>query len=385
MRKRLAAKRISIKASRKSRSVRTPIIDLHAHFAMQLEPPDRPCDDTVQTERNRALMKAANRFANFENPFSVEPDPRYKLAAAKRAGVHFASVLYQPADELFGPCEPFANLRKQITLVNGALARGRFKLAKTPGDLKRFIENGEAVAFHSLEGAFSVGEPGNVRALAGEGLAYIILAHLVFRNISASVNAFPFMSDAEYDRMFAMPVKGLTSLGVDICTEICRSGIIPDITHATKEAADEVFRIAAANRPRRPVIVSHGAPQGGTASEYKLNLTEDAITKIRDSGGVVGVIFYDHWLLPVGAPPRTPTGISLVVDAIKRIRDSAGTTDCIAIGSDLDGFIQPVKGLENVSKFRDLERELRAHFDATVVEAILWKNALRTLSMGWGR
>ena len=331
-------------------------------------------------------MDVANRFSNFENPIEPKPDPRYTLDRAKKAGVNFASVLCQPADELFGPCEPFLNLKRQISVVNEKIVRGRVKLAKNPTDLKTFITNGDPVAFHCLEGGFSVGSPAKVAALADEGLAYIILAHLVFRDVSANVNAFPFMTDAEFDRMFAMPVPGLTQFGMDVCKEMCRVGIIPDVTHATEQAIEQVFAIADANNPKRPVIVSHGAPRGKTGNEYKLNLSEATIQGIRDREGVIGVIFYDHWLLPVDTPRGTEASVEDVIAAIKRIREVAGSTKCIAIGSDLDGFIQPVKGLENVSKLRNLEKALvDAGFTDDEVRGILFENALSTLSKGWGR
>jgi microsomal dipeptidase-like Zn-dependent dipeptidase len=372
--------------ARRSPRQAVPILDMHAHFPMQLPPPQRPCDNEAQTKRNQFLMDAANRFSNFENPLEPAPDPRYTLDRAKKAGVNFASVLYQPADELFGPCEPFSNLRRQISVVNEKLVRGRVKLAKNPRDLKTFITNGDPVAFHCLEGGFSVESPARVATLADEGLAYIILAHLVFREVSASVNAFPFMSDTEYDRMFAMPVPGLTQFGMDVCKEMCRVGIIPDVTHATEQAIEQVLAIADANNPKRPVIVSHGAPRGKTGKEYKLNLSEKTIEAIRDREGVIGVIFYDHWLLPVDAPAGTETSVQHVIAAIKRIREVAGSTKCIAIGSDLDGFIEPVKGLENVSKMRNLEKALvDAGFSDDDVRGILFENALKTLSKGWAR
>ena len=112
-----------------------PIIDMHAHFPMQLPPPQRPCDNEGQTNRNQFLMDAAKRFSNFENPIEPKPDPRYTLDRAKKAGVNFASVLYQPAAELFGSCKPFSNLKRQISVVNEKLVRGKVKLAKHPTDL----------------------------------------------------------------------------------------------------------------------------------------------------------------------------------------------------------------------------------------------------------
>jgi microsomal dipeptidase-like Zn-dependent dipeptidase len=64
----------------------------------------------------------------------------------------------------------------------------------------------------------------------------------------------------------------------------------------------------------------------------------------------------------------------------------ARTTECIAIGSDLEGFIHPVSGLEHVARIRDLEAALLRDrsFTSEQVEGILWKNAFRTLSLGWG-
>ena len=88
------------------------------------------------------------------------------------------------------------------------------------------------------------------------------------------------MSDAEYDRMFAMPVPGLTQFGMDVCKEMCRVGIIPDVTHAIEQATEQVIAIADGNNPKRPVIVSHGAPRGKTGKEYKLNLSEATIKGI---------------------------------------------------------------------------------------------------------
>ena len=315
--------------SRRSSTVKVPIIDLHAHFPVQFPLTKRPCDTPAESKRNQILMDAANVAINFEDHLI----PRYRLAPARQTGVNFASVLYQAADDFLGPCGAFENLRNQITMVNDQLKKGKVTLASNPKDLTDLIQNGTPAAFHCIEGGFSVEDPSNVATLADAGVAYIILAHLVFREVSANVNAFPFMSDDEYERMFPMPTTGLTPLGTRICEEMCKHGIIPDVTHATETAISEVFAIADANTPKRPVIVSHGAPRGETHKEYKLNLSKPTIEGIRDRYGVIGVIFYDHWLLPVDAPPNTETSPQTVVDAINRIAEIAGTTECIAIGS----------------------------------------------------
>lgn len=47
-------KRDSRRPGKRASAVRTPIIDLHGHFPMQLPLPARPCDDEEQTNRNHA-------------------------------------------------------------------------------------------------------------------------------------------------------------------------------------------------------------------------------------------------------------------------------------------------------------------------------------------
>jgi membrane dipeptidase len=260
-----------------------------------------------------------------------------------------------------------------------------YYVARDGRDFHAAVGDGRLAAFHCLEGGFSIEDAANVKRLATWGIGYVTLAHLLFRGIAACVNAFPFFSDAEFERMFPMPVDGLTATGRDICVAMCRHGIIPDVTHMTVRAASEVYGIAQANRPRRPIIVSHGAPQGDTDAEYKLNLTQDVIRMVRESEGVIGVIFFDHWLLPPSSRYGSTAKIDHVIAAMKRIADVAGTTDCIAIGSDFEGFIRPVKRLENVEKIRRLETALRKAFDdERQVEGIMWKNATRTLHAGWG-
>jgi len=361
---------------------RTPIIDLHAHPALDLPLPVRRCDTGHDTKRNQLLMDAANHFINFERPLDPRASSRYRLQDAFDVGITFGSVLYDPADELFGPCDPFANLTAQRQAMEVELASHRYHLVRNPRQLKEAIDGGLPAAFHCVEGGFGIGEPTNVEQLANDGVAYVVLAHLIFREVSACVNALPFLTDEQFDRIFSNPTNGLTPHGVQLCERLCERGIIPDITHMTSTAACQTLEIA--SRHHRPVIISHGAPQGSSGTQFKLNASDDVIRGVRDSGGVIGVIFFDHWLSSTSPDPHTE-GLTRVVNAIKRIRDVAGTTECIAIGSDLEGFIHPVDGLENVGQIRHLEVALKndASFTVDHIEGILWKNAFRTLSLGW--
>jgi membrane dipeptidase len=355
----------------------TPLIDLHAHLPMQLKLPERPCDTPQQTKRNQRLMNLANRFFNFKNILH----PRFRIEEARNQSVCFGSVLYVPSDELFGPCDAFHNLEWQCRKATEKLTAAGYHVARNGADFCDAVGRGKLAAFHCLECGFSIESEARVEQLADLGIAYVVLAHLLFRDISGCVNAFPFFTDAEFERMFPMPDEGLTLRGREICDALCAQGIIPDITHMTRKAADEVFDIAL--RHERPVIVSHGAPQHGGPEEYKLNLHADVIKAICKSGGVIGVIFYDHWLLPTSSRLNSEGTIDDVVRAMRRIAELTGSTTCIAIGSDFDGFIRPVRGLESVDDIRGLESRLRKEFSDAEVEGILWKNAARTLKAGW--
>ena len=355
-------------------SERTPLIDLHAHLPMQLKLPRRPCDTAKQTKRNQRLMTVANRLFNFRSIFH----PRFRIEDARDEAVSFGSVLYLPSDELFGPCGAFTNLESQLGKATETLTSAGYHVARNGAELYETIDGGKLAAFHCLEGGFSVEEAAQVTRLRALGIAYVVLAHLLPRGIAPCVNAFPFFTDAEFERMFPMPDK-LEARGREICDALCQHGIIPDITHMTLQAVHEVFEIA--QKHKCPVIVSHGAPQHGGRDEYKLNLCPDVIKAIHNSGGVIGVIFYDHWLKPPGS--RETATIDAVIEAMKTIERVTGTTDCIAIGSDFDGFIRPVRGLESVGKIRALERRLNGLFSAEQVKGILWKNAARTLRAGW--
>src|SRR6202007_2808583 len=139
------------------------------------------------------------------------------------------------------------------------------------------------------------GNPDNLSVLAKRGVAYVIVAHLFFRGVATCVNAFPFLPDPIFDVLNPDqdPDVGLTTLGRAIVDRLFQAKILVDITHCSERAQDAIFAIAE-DYPGQPVISSHNGVRG--ESDYPLNLSDRAISRIADSGGVIGVILFPHWL-----------------------------------------------------------------------------------------
>lgn len=353
--------------------VAIPAIDLHAHYAMHLKLVQRVCDSDADKLGNQALFAAANTLFN-------HGAKGVRVSLAEKARVSFASALYHPADEVWGPCDPLRNIIAQMDQVERDLKKSGCDLVTTPKALGSAVKDGRSCAFHSIEGGYAVEAPGNIRALADRGVAYITVAHLIYRGVSACVNGLPFMTDDSFSKVFCMPVPGLSALGEDICEAMMDNGIIVDITHMTEHAISRVLDMALAKG--RPVIASHTCSRKTSSDSYLLNVSDETIQGIHRTGGVVGVIFFDHWLRrPEGEDQE---GLDLVIRAMDHIKQVAGI-EAVAIGSDLDGFINPVDGLTDISKVAALAPALREHgYSDAEVEAVMWRNAHRALSLGWG-
>ena len=107
----------------------------------------------------------------------------------------------------------------------------------------------------------------------------------------------------------------------------------------------------------------------------------EEIKKIADCGGVVGIIFMNHWL----AMGDQKNGLDLVVKTIQHVADKGGI-DSVAIGSDFDGFTDPPDDIKDSSEYPKLIPKLEsAGFNTGDIEKIFMKNAIRVFENGWGK
>ncbi len=235
-------------------------------------------------------------------------------------------------------------------------------LALGPDDIERLAlaepeKERRIAAFLCLEGGHMLGSKlESVALLHGRGVRSIGLVHL------ASNDLCPTSSRAGKG---APP--GLSAFGRAVIAEMNRLGMIVDLAHCHESAFLE-----AVDASRDPVVVTHGGCHALNA--YHRNLTDGQIRAIARSGGLVGVIFFPWYLERHGL--RTP--LDRVLDHMDHIRRVTGSCDAIALGSDFDGFIWTVRGLDDVSRLPALTRALfRRGYGEDDVRKVLGLNFLR--------
>jgi len=183
-------------------------------------------------------------------------------------------------------------------------------------------------------------------------------------------------------------------------------GMLVDMSHVSPQTMHDTLDVV-----ESPVIFSHSSAKA--LCDHVRNVPDDVLRRLPDNGGVVMVSFVpqftsqevkDHgdrrdaerdrlqgvagatdagvadgvaaWDRQNPAPRAT---LSQVADHIDHIKDVAGI-DHVGLGSDFDGISTVPQGLEDVSTFIDLTRELLARgYSDEDVRKILGKNLLRVM------
>ena len=398
-----------------------PIADLHCHYPMHLLAQDEAVRRHLPTRRGRdgpenltleyvirvrrhpgfvAKLRAlvvliAARLRNFA---SYEDTWRVDLAKLRRGGVRVVcSMLYLPfaeiGDERDGDFdELLARLDQVEDEVAGQPPAQRPVVVRTEADLDRALAERQIAILHCIEGGFHLGRDRSqiderVAELARRGVAYITLAHLIYRGVATNAPALPMFTDREYEAIFCQPAGGaLSPLGERIVRAMYEHRILVDISHMRKDAIVETFELLhhldrehGARAGDYPVLATHAGYRFG---EQSYMLDADTIRAVAERDGVVGLIMAQHQLndgLGVDDPEDAERTMRTVCSHIDAIRDLTGSLAHVGIGSDLDGFIKPtmagIDDVDDLAKFR----EPLADAYPDDVDAILSGNAVRVL------
>jgi microsomal dipeptidase-like Zn-dependent dipeptidase len=386
------------------------IADLHAHYPMHLVPAERgSAIDSITTASGRTrlrdavrarLVGLASRFANYR---SFDSGPRVTVESLRAGGVGVAlSVLYAFFDEV-DIREPYAappeagyieDLIAQIDLVERNISSRHgdaAALARNPSELEAALAAGKVALVHAVEGGFHLGPTPEavdaaVTRIARRGVAYVILAHLFFRQVATNAPALPFLSDRTYRWLFRQPSEGLTDLGRAALPAMVRERVLIDVSHMSERALADTFALLDELDPGRsvPVLASHAGYRFGK-QEYLLS--EETVRAVAARDGVIGLIFAQHQLLD-GLPRKATASFEESFEAIcahvDKIAAITGSHRHTGLGSDFDGFIKPtLAGLESEADMARLDTELRARYGDEDAEAITSGNALRLLRGYW--
>jgi microsomal dipeptidase-like Zn-dependent dipeptidase len=384
------------------------LLDLHAHYPMHLLPQERRRTHEQLKRWRRARIRARivrtlSRFINYQGP-GDSPGVTLELMQAGDVGVIF-SALYQPFDEIdldkrYGARPDggyFQDLIDQLEDVEADIAAQRsagaaVAIAHSPQELAAALDGGRQVLIHSVEGGFHLGGEEreiaeNVHTLAERGVVCITVAHLFWRGVATNSPALPFMSDGLYDLVFRQPKReGLSALGVAAVQAMAEHGILIDITHMSDRAITDTFDLLDERRcdPPIPVIATHMACRLG---KLRYNLSDETIARVGKTGGLLGLIACEHYISDGNAKPASfEDSFALLCKHIDHICEVTGSTDHVAFGSDLDGYIKPaLPGIEHLGRMRTLQEALTAKYGAEKASKFSSGNALRVLGTAWQR
>jgi membrane dipeptidase len=164
---------------------------------------------------------------------------------------------------------------------------------------------------------------------------------------------------------------GLTPAGTALVTDCNELGIVVDLAHATERMFFDVARMSEA-----PLVVSHSAAHA--ICPIPRNLTDAQLAAVRDSNGIVGVLFDTVMTRPDG-DLVVDTPLAVVASHIEYLAERMGV-EHVGLGSDFDGCFPPT-GLSDASKTQAIFAELDWSDDE--LAALAHGNWLRVLRDTW--
>ena len=160
------------------------------------------------------------------------------------------------------------------------------------------------------------------------------------------------------------PERGLSAAGRDFIHVLEEHAIYPDVSHLSDAGFWDLVHIA-----RRPIVASHSNARA--VCPHRRNLTDDQFRAIRDSGGVVGLNLYLHFV-------GQPTMDALVAHVEHFLALDGEKTLCL--GGDLDGCEALAAGMAGMQDVPKLYEALKARgYSDALLEDIFWNNLRRLI------
>lgn len=252
-------------------------------------------------------------------------------------------------------------------------------------ELDRANRSGKIGFLHTLEGGHALGSRYKkthfdiLRLLHARGFCMITLAHFYDVGVAPNIQGVPKTWHWKALHCFRdqwaseHTNEGLPELGRECAEMMTQLGILVDLTHMTPQARSDVYDLTG---NRAPLVMSHVGCHD--LAPLRMNPTADEVRRLADTGGVIGVIFLNYFL----NGKNRGKGIAAILDTMECLMNHGGE-DCIAWGSDFDGFTNPPNDLTEPSDLPRLVERMLPKFGERVTAKILGGNARRVLEEGW--
>lgn len=175
--------------------------------------------------------------------------------------------------------------------------------------------------------------------------------------------------------------NGLSSAGRHMVLEMNRLGMAVDLAHVSVKTMHDTL-----DTTKAPVIFSHSSAYA--LCNHPRNVPDDILRRLAENGGVVMITFFPEYTRcdsdsdnsDEPEPKSDGATLSDVADHIQYVGEMIGYKH-VGLGSDFDGMGSAVRGLEDVSKYPDLIRELlRRGVGVRDVAGVIGGNVLRVMA-----
>lgn len=293
----------------------------------------------------------------FEKPdYSLAENDGHITDQGLKNGGYLAQcfAIYQPTN-IVGD-NGFEFFKKQCaTYKNMVKSSPALEFAKTKNELQTNTENGKVSAILSVENAdFLQGDLSRIKTARQNGVRILGIVHN-----SENCIGFPHSAD---EKLNALPLK---SFGLEVVAALNFTDIAIDVSHLNEGGFWDVQKLS-----KKPFVATHSGCN--SIFKHSRNLTDEQIKAVAGSGGVVGCVFYSHFL--------NGTNKTEVEDIIRHLEQlvKIGGEDVAAIGSDFDGMDCKLS-LKNAEGMPILSEAIIKKFGFTTAEKICFKNAMRIM------
>lgn len=255
--------------------------------------------------------------------------------------------------------EAHAEALRHFAFYHDLEQRGLLKIVRSRADLENIPTglNEPTRAILLLEGADAIRGQEDVAKFFDLGLRVVGLAWRRTLHAGGTGNPGP-----------------LTPLGKEIVKHLDAARILHDASHLSDESFWDLM--AATDRP---VMASHSNCRAIVPGDR--HLTDEMIGTLAARGGIVGINFFDKFLLPPEEMARRRVTLADVAKHLRHACDVIGDTHHVGIGTDMDGGLgrdQVPAEITTSADFPKLDAAFaRADFDPAAIKAIASDNWLR--------
>ncbi len=237
---------------------------------------------------------------------------------------------YRTAQQAFDQCQHhLAWYRKQV-------ADGQLRLITRGKELENLfppdVESPAIPVILLMEGADSIRSPEDVAMYFQTGIRAVGLAWKRTRYAGGTGAPGP-----------------LTSDGRQLVIALDTAGMIHDASHLAEESFWDLLRLSDG-----PVMASHSNCRAIVPTDRQLS--DEMIRAIVQRDGVIGINFFDRFLLPPRELHQRRARLADVVRHIRHICDIAGDTHHVGIGTDMDGGLGQNEIPEEIRSSADLPK-----------------------------